>query len=405
MKTRTKLLILSLLLTCNFLNAQKIKDEDIKFKYKQLPLNPLDKKYTSYKGEVVLEYVEADKAKKAEYDSKNQEANQKYAAEKKESAEKYAKEKEDYKNKSFGTKLAEKTLLGQNTKPTQEYVSKESVAKPFIRNVADANLLATTYIILDGYKKSSENAVIVQFIAHGFEYEPVKLTEMKNYSTNKVSYRASFNYRHPITIKILSPDRNTVLWEAAVEETNSYSTWTSGDIEYKEKAERVIQDNASLLPSLETPCIEKSMKKANELLNKKCGFSVTERKTVLNNVEGKKFDYADYASAYVSAAEAYMQIIDFPEEAKTKLLKSIELWNLAMQQSTPSDKKSRVNNDVTFATIWNLAEAYTWTNDYAKAKAILVKTATLDLSNKEERKIDALKTFIDEQQTRYELNN
>ena len=99
-----------------------------------------------------------------------------------------------------------------------------------------------------------------------------------------------------------------------------------------------------------------------------------------------------------------MQIIDNPEEAKSKLLKSLEKWENAMKESTPKEKKSRVDNDVTFATIWNMAEAYMWINEYAKAKAILVKTAVLDLNNREERKLEALKTFIDDQRTRFDLN-
>ena len=384
MKTNRLLIITCLLLAFGFVQAQKVKDEDIQFKYKRLPLTPIDKKYTNYQAVVLLNYVADDAAKQADYDSKNNSASEKYAKEKKEAAEKYAKEKEEYKKKSLGSKIAEQALLGQNNKPTQEWVSKEQVDKPYIRKVADANLLATTYVILDGYKKQADNAVIVQFISHGFEWQPITVKELTNFSggaTKKV-FAPTISYRHPVTVKILSPDRKTVLWEAPVEESNKYSEWTTTTTyDTKELAERAAQ-NQSILAALEIPCLENSMKNANIFLNQQCGFTTTERKAVLNNVEGKKFDYSDYAAAYVDAAEAYMQIIDNPEEAKSKLLKSLEKWENALKESTPKEKKSRVNNDVTFATIWNMAEAYMWINEYAKAKAILVKTACLDLNNR-----------------------
>jgi hypothetical protein len=406
MKTKRLSIILCLLLACSFVQAQKVKDEDIHFKYKRLPLTPIDKKYTNYQAVVLLDYVAEDIAKQAEYDSKNNLANETYAKEKKEAAEKYAKEKEDYKKKSLGSKIAEQALLGQNNKPTQEWVSKEQVDKPYIRKVADANLLSTTYVILDGFKKQADNAVIVQFISHGFEWQPITVKELTNFSggaTKKV-YAPTINYRHPVTIKILSPDGKAVLWEAPVAESNKYSEWTtSTNYDTKELAERAGQ-NQSILTALEIPCLDNSMKNANIYLNQQCGFTTTERVAVLNNIEGKKFDYSDYAAAYVDAAEAYMQIIDNPEEAKSKLLKSLEKWENAMKESTPKEKKSRVDNDVTFATIWNMAEAYMWINEYAKAKAILVKTAVLDLNNREERKLEALKTFIDDQRTRFDLN-
>ena len=48
-------------------NAVSINDLDIKFKYKRLPNNPIDKSYTTYNRVVLLPYVE-EYAKKVDAD-------------------------------------------------------------------------------------------------------------------------------------------------------------------------------------------------------------------------------------------------------------------------------------------------------------------------------------------------
>ncbi|MCX6256771.1 MAG: hypothetical protein NTW49_02560 [Bacteroidia bacterium] len=398
------ILSLMILFFSNEILAQKVKDDDISFKYKRLPSNPINKIYTSYKGEVILSYEADDKNKMAEYDRKKAESDQQFKESKKIADEKYDKEKKEYKEKSFKEKIVDKAL-GDNDKPNKESVEKEGIKKPFIHKIFDKDFLATTYIKLTGYEKSNNSNLIVTFVAHGVEWLEPKINESyTNSSTGqpKKQYSEEIKYRSPVSVKVVSADGKTILDET-VEKTNEYRSWSSNKYDSNEQLQ-ANSDPEKVIPGLEQKILEDNLKIANEYLNEKCGSSIMQRKTILFNVESKKLDYSDYQQAYISAMEGYTLLIDNPSEAAKKLQSSITIWENAMKESNPKDKKARVNEEITIATVFNLAEAYMWTNDFTKAKLIFAKSSTLDLSRKENKRIDELKLMIDELKLRYEAN-
>ena len=84
--------------------------------------------------------------------------------------------------------------------------------------------------------------------------------------------------------------------------------------------------------------------------------------------------------------------------------KAIALWENAMKESQPSNKKARVDGDVTEITILNLIEAYIWKDDYLNAKAYIDKIKTLDPSRKGRRRLERYEPLLKANQARFEAN-
>lgn len=398
-----------ILFFANGIIAQKVKDEDFAFKYKRLPSNPINKSLNSFKGEVMLAYEEEDKKKMEEYEQKKASSNEQYAEDKKSADTKYEKEKKEYKEQSFGKKFVDKAILGQDNKPQKEYASKENVDKPFVHKTFDKDLLASTYIKLAGYEKSNNSNIRITFIAHGVDWLEPKTNESNytavggsNSGQSKKQYSAEIKYRSPVSLKVESADGNIILNET-VEKTNEYRSWESG----KYDSPGLALTNAKpekIIPAYEQKIMEDNMKIATEYLNEKCATSAVERKTILYNVETKKMDYSDFQQAYNAALEGYTLLGENPADASAKLQSAIALWDKALKESNPKDKKARINEEITIAAVFNLTEAYMWTNEYTKAKLMAAKSSTLDLSKKESKRMEELKLMIADLQQRYEAN-
>ncbi|MBI2968144.1 MAG: hypothetical protein HYY40_10070 [Bacteroidetes bacterium] len=391
---KNSLFILTLLFASHITFGQKVKDEDVSVKYKRLPSNPIDKSITKYTGKVYLAYAEGDRKIAEEYDKNKSAADQKFAEEKKE-----------YKDKSASDKFFEKVVLNEDNKPKKEFVE-----KPYIRKTSDENLLATSYIKLEGFEKTNDANLVITFIVHGLERNEPVINQKKSTSVStgsgsgqqQISYTMDIKYRNPVSVKVETTDGNLILNEA-VEKANEYRSWQSASYSSEDQARSSVKPENAIAP-FEQKLIEDNLKLANELLNAKCAVTTAERKMKLYNVESKKGDYNDFSQAFIAASEGYAMVIANNEEAQKKLKEAIELWEKAMKESNPKDKKARINEEVTIALIFNLTEAYLWINDYSKSKLTATRGATLDLSKKEKTRLEELKTFCDDQNQRYDAN-
>ena len=66
-----------------------------------------------------------------------------------------------------------------------------------------------------------------------------------------------------------------------------------------------------------------------------------------------------------------------------KLKKACDIWNTALKESDISNKKSRINKDVTIGIYFNLLESYFAIGDAVAGQNTLGKLNTLSLSNTE----------------------
>jgi hypothetical protein len=397
-----------ILLSVNVSFAQKVLDDSYSFKYKRLPSNPIDKSIKTYKGVVELAYEEEDKQKLADYNNQVNANNAQYQKDKQAADAQYAADKKAYQEKSVGSKFVSKVVL-EESGPQKENVGKEHVEKPYIRKTMDKNLLASTYINLNGYSKATNANLTITFVAHGIEWMEPTITEGSqtpvsgaNAGKPQKTYFGSIKYRSPVSIKVEAAD-GTVILNEVVEATNEYKSYETTT--YLNRYEAEDKSNpTTVMPQFEQKMIEQNMKLANDVLNSKCATSIVDRKTIVYNIETKKVDYSDYQSAYTQAIEAYTFLSENQTESLPKLKAAVDIWAKALKESNITDKKARINKDITIITIFNLAEGYMWLNDFANAKLMLTKTTTLDLSRKEKAKVEDLKSLIEDQKLRYEAN-
>lgn len=397
--------------------AQKVSDDDLNFEYKRLPADPACKGVTNYTSKVVLSYEAENAAKMEEYNKQMAGADQQYEQDVKDypekvkqAEEKYKKEMEEWDKKSMGTKIAEKTMLGINDKPQKQIPQKpykSYPSKPAMKKAYDKDMLASTYLSLDGFTKNSSNAVVVTATLMGFEaIEPQLKNETRNAYSNGATHPVNYcwyetSYKHPMSVKVEVPGKGEVL-NQGIEQFNQYvvakTTATEGSGQQ--------MNREAYTQQLEDKCIAENMKYINQMVNEKYGYSKIKRGSVLYNIKPKGDNkYDDYQTAYESAMAGYNMIGSDPAAGKAKLKASIDIWEKALlEYKSGGDKHARVNDDVALSTRFNLAEAYMWTDEYAKADEQLIKTTSLDPSRRQRKWSEEFKTLMGEQKKRFEAN-
>jgi len=415
MKVLTLLVLTTFI--CFWVSGQKVEKDKIIYEYNQLPLKPLDKRIKNYQGDVVLEYVKAIDADKQKNEDDYQKALAAYPAQiaewekaKKEVEDKYNKDLEEYNNKSTATKIIEKQVLEQNTKPVlilppKPYapVKKENT----YQKIFDKDVLNSTYIKLDGYIKGNENPVKITFTLYGFENsEPeLKTSTASVYSTTSKTttqvntYWYEMKYKHPVGIKVEDPYNGAIFNEMAAK-TNDYVTYISA------KKENSYPDfnKQSVISQLQNNVVESNLKFATETLNSMFGYSKIKDTLILYRVEAKKFNYDDLTLAYQDASLAYSLLSNDFNSAKVKLENAVSIWTKIMQEFNPEDKKGRIDNDIAIATSFNMAMAYIYLNDFMKSEEALNKMSSLKPSKSEQKLMDEIRAFCRSQKLRFEAN-
>ena len=417
MKFSHILLILILFVSTN-IHSQKIAKHDVAFDYIQLPLNPLDKSIKSYTSEAIIEYAaeiiaeeqkaldEFDQAL-ADYPQVVEDAKKNYD----EAVAKYEVDMKEYKKKSLASKLVEKELLNESSKPMKPGRFYPP-SKPYLRTinhqkVFNAKRLANSYLKIDGFDKGTENAVKITVTLFGFdnlEPEVKHRVDSKYNSKTKTSHKVTkywheVSYRHPINLLIETPDGEIIIDEI-LPQFNDYVIAKSSE---STSSSRNMQ---SFIKDLENKSVQQNMKIINEYINNNYGFVRVNREIEIFGVKKhKKFNYDDYQQAFEFAATGFNLLLSEPESAAKNINSAIQLWEKAMTESDPNNRKSRINQKISVLTILNLVEAYIWTNNYSKANDVLNKTVTLDPGRSERKLIADYKEFLKGQKESWEANN
>lgn len=94
-----------------------------------------------------------------------------------------------------------------------------------------------------------------------------------------------------------------------------------------------------------------------------------------------KYDYSDLISCYDSFLKSYEIIKKNPDENTAflnEMLPIIEKWKTALKESNISDKKSRINEDITCMIYNNIGVTYFISKDYDQAKEYFNKGIEID---------------------------
>lgn len=399
-------------------NAQNTKSEKVEYSYIQLPSTPLPKTVKNYQSSIFAAY-EADNAKKkAEYEAELAKAEAEYQKEQaaypakvKAAEDKYAAEMAEWEKKSLGEKVVEKQLLNENNKPVKQIPSppyKRSVAQPKLKTSYDYPVLASTNLFLDGYTNAPEGAVKIEVTLYGFEYtQPRQLTEQKDMvsatngqsTTTKVTYyHVEFTYRHTMSVKVTGAD-GVELFVLSPSELNNYKTYKSAET----KTSQTFSEE-QLVKTYEEKILQENLKLINGLVNDRIGFKHALRSSELGYVKSKDETYSDLTNAFNEASTGLKMLLDNKAEGTAKVEKSIQLWEAALAESEPANKKARIDKDVTIMVCFNLLETYFALGNVEAGQRIIQTMNTLSLSAAERKTKEAYELAFTDLKKRIEAN-
>jgi hypothetical protein len=411
---------LVLLSLCFFIfsEAQKIRSDEILYFYTKLPASPLDKSIRNYQARIEAVYEEKNRQLIAAYEEDKKKAEQRYQKDLAEypgvvkaAEDKYEKDLAEYNKKSLATKVVEKNVLGENNKPVKQIPPKpylETIPKPVLKSSYDYPVLANTYLHLDGYKNNSDNAVQLIITIYGFDYtEPRVLSVQKdmvsyskgNSSTYKATYyHVEFSYRHPMSVKLVLPGGKELM-NLTPQQLNAYKIYKSAE------TEAIPQVNSEMMiKTNEEKILQDNLKFINDLVNDQFGFGKTQRTAVIYYVKEKGNDYSDMTTALNDASSGFNLFDKDNETARAKLLSAISTWNKMLKESNPSDKKARVDKDVTIAICFNLLEAYCALGDANAGGDVLQTLNGLSLSGSDRKTKDDFELLFADLKKRKQSN-
>lgn len=379
----------TLLLSMNA-RGQSIDAQKVTFDYVRLPLIPLPAGTHTYSPEVVLRYADDVKQQKAAHESA--------VAEAKTKAEK---DKQEYKAQSLKEKALNRFLLDQR-KPGEAVIPPAN----YTAQLFDANTLASTYVAVSGLQRAqgATGDLRVTVSLDGFTLGPTTSIMMRDgrkvdatTATGpglKQAYEVS--YKSPVSIKVTTKD-GTVLSDELLEASTAY---TSIATEVYGSAEQ-----PTFLRQLDENIMKTNMKLVTEYLDSKFGQRTVTRNTAIWVVTDKKINYDEYPQAYVKALMGYKMQSDLTRatDGRKQISEAVAMWDKALTESNPKDKKARIDEKVTAATLFNDAEANLWMNNFDEAELLLARLKLLDIS-RYNTLAKELSTVLQDQRTRYAAN-
>jgi hypothetical protein len=373
-------------------HAQKLKTEQITYHYNRLPEIPV-KGISNYQVTFEAAYEARNKQALKDYEQQKVAASEKYRADMvmygrlvKAADERYAQEMADYNKKSLGSKLLEKGLL-DTRKPVREQISKpylEYVSAPVLQSSYDYRIMADTYIKLQGYNNAPANAMKIMVVMYGYDHTMPRNMDQETTglsfgsgrpsSSKEISYYTEFSYRHPMAVKVYTPDGREVL-SLTPPELNSYKIYKSAS------TDRPTRINSELLiKNAEEKVLQDNLRFINDLLNDKFGFSSVDRVANLYYIKNADSNYADLTTAFNEASSGLLMLQQDAGVAKNKLQKACELWSNALKEADLNNKKARINKDITMGVYFDLLEGYFALGDVQSGQATLDKINGMSLS-------------------------
>ena len=390
--------------------AQNLKTEDITYNYVKLPTSPLNPKPDSYSSYVTASYEEENKkllvqyeADKAQAEADFQRETAEYPNKVKAADEKFEREMAAWNEKGLASKIIEKQVLNENNKPVKDYVPqpyRKTISMPLMKTNYDYNALASAHLKIDGYAKTTNNAMVYTVSLQGFDYtQPQIKSEVKKEATvaNGVSttrdvtyYHIEFTYRHPMTARV-SNGNGQELFFVSPEAFIEYKT-------YKSTASKTApsSDYSVLIKTMEDKILKENLTTINLLVNDRIGYAVTSRTSSLDFVKSKNESHNDIMEAYNDANAGLKSLIANETLAIQKLNAAVAKYNAALSESNLFDKKARIDKEVTVAIYFNLLECYFALRNTAAGDEIISKLATIDLSNRDKKLKEAYRElFLD----------
>jgi len=385
------------LLTAGTAFGQSIDAQKVSFDYMRLPLVPLPAGTKTYMPEVVIRYADAVK--------EQQTAHTQAVAEAKINAEKA---KQEYKALSLKEKMMNRVLLDER-KPGEAVIP----LADYTAQVYDPKMLSATYVTISGLQKAqtADADIRVTVNVEGFTQGPISPinpaatgVRLGNGPT-PTKYAYEISYKSPIAVRAVAKD-GTVLVDEIIEATNTYTKVKTES--YNSDADLAKfwgANQKSFLRQLDENSMKTNMKLAADYLDSKLGHKLVTRNTNIWVVTDKKVNYDEFPQAFEKSMLGYKMLADQARMAdgQKQIEAANELWKKALAESNPKDKKARIDEKVTAATLYNDAEANLWLNNFDEADLLLAKLKMLDIG-RYNTPMQEMSTLVTDQRTRYNAN-
>ncbi|MDB2656415.1 hypothetical protein N9Y60_00010 [Crocinitomicaceae bacterium] len=312
-----------------------------------------------------------------------------------------------WKEKSIADKVIEKKILEEDNRPVMQSPPVpflQHVQEPKLQREYDAEALASTYLVLDGFNDAADNAVTIEVVMYGFEStNPRVVSEVKNIlkdgQTRKVTYyHIEYTYRHTMTVTVNNPD-GSGRFKLAPSELNNYTKY-----ETKASTTRPALNHDALITMHEEEIIQNNLEFIRNLINDKMGFKNQPRSVELYFINDKKGEYADITEGYYLMTSGLNAVFEEPENARVQLNHAATRFEGALEEADMNNKKARINAKVGVPLHFNLLECYFATGEIEKASALLSAMNTLSLSREEREKKQEIETLITDTKARIDAN-
>jgi tetratricopeptide (TPR) repeat protein len=146
----------------------------------------------------------------------------------------------------------------------------------------------------------------------------------------------------------------------------------------------------------------RSVTAVNLFLKNNYGFNTIAYELPFFDVKDKKQTYPEYHTAMEKTKAAFLEINTNFGNFSASIKEAIAIWETALKEFDETNKEARINKDVAAGTYLNLATAYTWLNEFDKAKRAFSEYKHLD--EKYPMAEARLKVLMEDNQKRYENN-
>ena len=388
-------------------SAQKIQETTLQYEYVQQPLNPLNG-LASYHFTVVTPYPENHDLLLAKADKEFQERLAGYPAEVEEAKRMHAEREANYdedvslaqenfklETEAFDNLNAIEKLALEEGRPKLRMPSKPgpfrapseptyTAPNTSTNIIFKTDVLADTYLKLEGFEKGTENALTGSVEMEAFDAGD---TERKS-STKKVYNATSKQY----------VDQTTYTYETAVRRPTRLTLEFNGETIYNDIFEGTGEYSTTSTPTspnmfqLEKDNVSDILKIINTYMNEQYGF-VNVPAVLTVRAPKNKGEFNDLEKAGKLAKRGINPMGS--SDGKAELAEAIQIWKTALEESDVNDKKARINNKVTQSIYQNLIEAAIYKEDFINAQDNLILIGEMDLKNSGKTWVTSRTSFIE----------
>lgn len=373
-----KIIVSILFITISFvLNAQKVRSKYTNYYYLRSPLQKPSIASKSYQVETTIEWAKKDKAIKAQY-----EANLKQAE------DDYQRELKAHKGRKLGTKLVEKTLLG-NTTPTKRHVY-----IPDYRDTPEPSSISNK-IHLDGFERTTEHELLIKIIIEDATWSTAREKTSKNKEGVEV-IQLEASGSQPIHYEVYNKNGDKLYTEIVKKTLETIKVSSGKYTKYSKEWYAYKKNNwANAYRTRKNSHLEKLLGEVNKSLNSQFGYSKMKRFTEVYIGAGKKHDYTQHEITATYTLRAFETFLTENENSISKFNKALSFWKNELKSATKRDKKAKINEQVTAALYCNHVEILILMRRYSEAQEILDKIDLIpDVKKKIIKRANNLRGFL-----------